>query len=52
MPQEVRALVGVGMAASGGEGFVGGQAAVFDGAAGIFGHLKLDGGVMDVEMLA
>ena len=44
------ALVGMGM--SGGKGFVGGQAAVFDGTAGVVAHFKLDGGVMDVELFA
>ena len=42
-----RLLVGVGM--GGGHGFIGGKAAVFDGATGIVAHFKLDGGVVDVE---
>ena len=36
----------------GGHGFIGGKAAVFDGAAGIVAHFKLDGGVVDVEASA
>jgi hypothetical protein len=35
----------------GGHGFIGGKAAVFDGATGIFAHFKLDGGVVDVKAI-
>jgi hypothetical protein len=45
-----QALVGVGV--GGGQRIIGGQATVFDSAAGIVAHFKLDGSVVDVEILA
>jgi hypothetical protein len=40
------------MGVGGAQRFVGWQAAIFDSAAGVVAHFKLDGGVMDVEVLA